>query len=598
MTISLRVGEGDVVGAGILPHGELFLTLNGRLLAVPAQIPGKQLKTKLRPTVGTCAPTAQVHVNFGQQPFMFDFNVECLRFSSNPFSNQVSPLSHAPGSISTSHKAFYWLWDQLFALRLETSDVALIPINLVTQGVDPRFTPICNGNALNCVINDTMWVFIKSEEGESMKDFWHPFFRIWSIDLRTGNAQLHLIDSTALRRPLVDQLPIEFWLLPVGEKILFSFEPQFCSFYFDTEALQLVEIFPDCPPAGLVEKHLVDGIAYASSNEYEYPWQSMIFSCLESGDWAAPRCEGDPVPHRFCQVHSTWKNKIVLVGGGTSAGTALDLSVVTAGDGSADSNSGLYFLLTEEGRQMADVSIICSDEVAVRVHLVIMKARASGFLSMPRTNEYRVNFSSTILLRILEYIYTDTLSRDMSDLEAQQVAAAFDAFAPEHSIRACEYLALSRVSTQSTLPSDMLRAYRDMDSHDVRIQAGGAVFNVHRCILAARSNYFRAMLLGGLKESTSREIVLEDILGDAFSEVMSHIYIGRSDYTKFEPIIVEVLVAASRFGVEDLVQLLEPIVSQNVDNENVDSLLSTSEACGFHNLMAACRKYLATQQSV
>lgn len=47
----------------------------------------------------------------------------------------------------------------------------------------------------------------------------------------------------------------------------------------------------------------------------------------------------------------------------------------------------------------------------------------------------------------------------------------------------------------------------------------------HRVILAARSEYFRALLYGGLSESTQKEINLNIPL-DAFKALLRYIYSG------------------------------------------------------------------------
>lgn len=46
------------------------------------------------------------------------------------------------------------------------------------------------------------------------------------------------------------------------------------------------------------------------------------------------------------------------------------------------------------------------------------------------------------------------------------------------------------------------------------------VFSAHKLILSARSDYFRAMLFGGLSESTSSEIKLDSVPVNAFKIVL------------------------------------------------------------------------------
>lgn len=49
----------------------------------------------------------------------------------------------------------------------------------------------------------------------------------------------------------------------------------------------------------------------------------------------------------------------------------------------------------------------------------------------------------------------------------------------------------------------------------------------HRVILAARSEYFRALLYGGLSEASQSEIVLKIPL-EAFKALLKYVYSGNS----------------------------------------------------------------------
>ncbi|EYC07263.1 hypothetical protein Y032_0071g557 [Ancylostoma ceylanicum] len=52
--------------------------------------------------------------------------------------------------------------------------------------------------------------------------------------------------------------------------------------------------------------------------------------------------------------------------------------------------------------------------------------------------------------------------------------------------------------------------FLNTDFSDVVFVVDGEKFPAHKVLLAARSEYFRAMLYGGLKESDEGEIVLEE----------------------------------------------------------------------------------------
>jgi BTB/POZ domain-containing protein 9 len=59
-------------------------------------------------------------------------------------------------------------------------------------------------------------------------------------------------------------------------------------------------------------------------------------------------------------------------------------------------------------------------------------------------------------------------------------------------------------------------------------------FYAHRIILAARSEYFRALLFGGLRESQhdNRTIEIKECKADAFKILLLYIYTGQISLIK------------------------------------------------------------------
>jgi BTB/POZ domain-containing protein 9 len=170
-----------------------------------------------------------------------------------------------------------------------------------------------------------------------------------------------------------------------------------------------------------------------------------------------------------------------------------------------------------------------------------------------------------------------------------------DTWVPEHSLRACEYISLNRVMSPSILPNDLLRLLRYSHYTDITIKVGEYSLQAHKSILVARSEYFRAMLLGGLSEASQKEIVIPDVDGAVFEAVLRYIYTGELDATQFEELVVDVIVAASLFRVEGLIRLLESIIAHNLDQSNVESLLQLATTHNFERLKASCNQMMDAQ---
>ena len=73
----------------------------------------------------------------------------------------------------------------------------------------------------------------------------------------------------------------------------------------------------------------------------------------------------------------------------------------------------------------------------------------------------------------------------------------------------------------SSLVDDFKRLINDDEMSDVKFLVNGETFFAHRCILAVRSQYFRAMLFNQWRESTSDEgIVLADVSSEVFLKIL------------------------------------------------------------------------------
>lgn len=78
---------------------------------------------------------------------------------------------------------------------------------------------------------------------------------------------------------------------------------------------------------------------------------------------------------------------------------------------------------------------------------------------------------------------------------------------------------------------DIGSLYLSEEYADVTIVVAGQKFRSHKLILAARSEYFRALLFGGMKESMQSEIELNAASLPAFKGLLKYIYTGRMSLT-------------------------------------------------------------------
>jgi len=97
------------------------------------------------------------------------------------------------------------------------------------------------------------------------------------------------------------------------------------------------------------------------------------------------------------------------------------------------------------------------------------------------------------------------------------------------------------------------KLYVSDEYSDVVLVIGENRIPAHKVILAARSEYFRAMLFGGMKESSQNEIKLVDTPLIAFKHLLRYIYTGNMSLNNFkEDLILDILGLAHLYGFLDL----------------------------------------------
>ncbi|KAE8807815.1 Speckle-type POZ protein-like protein [Hordeum vulgare] len=80
------------------------------------------------------------------------------------------------------------------------------------------------------------------------------------------------------------------------------------------------------------------------------------------------------------------------------------------------------------------------------------------------------------------------------------------------------------VVPQPNLQDHLFQMWKDGQGADVTFSVGGQLFEAHRCLLAARSQVFKAELFGPMKEKETQCIKIDDIDPEIFEALLHFIY--------------------------------------------------------------------------
>ncbi|XP_044384160.1 BTB/POZ and MATH domain-containing protein 2-like [Triticum aestivum] len=152
---------------------------------------------------------------------------------------------------------------------------------------------------------------------------------------------------------------------------------------------------------------------------------------------------------------------------------------------------------------------------------------------------------------------------------------------------------------QSNLHTHFVNMLKDGEGMDVTFSVGGQQFSAHRCVLAARSLVFKAELFGQMKETAMKHIKIDDMDPSVFEALLHFIYTDSlpSDSDLDRNVELQhLLVAADRYGLDQLKAMCEGKLCQKIDVQTVATTLALAEQHHAAQLKDACLRHLSSQE--
>ncbi|XP_029676985.1 BTB/POZ domain-containing protein 9 [Formica exsecta] len=140
---------------------------------------------------------------------------------------------------------------------------------------------------------------------------------------------------------------------------------------------------------------------------------------------------------------------------------------------------------------------------------------------------------------------------------------------------------------------DIGALYLSEEYSDVTLVVAGHKFYSHKLILAARSEYFRALLFGGMKESMQNEIEVNASSLPAFKNLLKYIYTGRMSLAnERDETILDILALAHLYGFVDLEAAISDYLREILNIKNICSILDTALLYQLKFLTNVCLEYM------
>lgn len=125
---------------------------------------------------------------------------------------------------------------------------------------------------------------------------------------------------------------------------------------------------------------------------------------------------------------------------------------------------------------------------------------------------------------------------------------------------------------------------------DVSLVVGEKEIQAHRNILSARSPVFSRMLNSEMMESSSREILIDDITEEALREMLSFVYTGQ--VPNIQVLAHQLYYAADKYQIDELIVICEDSLIRNLSVNSCVETLILSDRHDAVNLKMSVLEYI------
>ena len=147
----------------------------------------------------------------------------------------------------------------------------------------------------------------------------------------------------------------------------------------------------------------------------------------------------------------------------------------------------------------------------------------------------------------------------------------------------------------SSGPEEFLeKLYLNDELSDVKIYCEDKIFNCHKLILGGNSKVFKNMLFNNeMVEATSGEIKIVDIPADAMENLLYYVY--HDSLKSITMITPDLLLAAEKYDIPDLVKMCVDLMAANMNDTNVVNIMTSSFLTNKKELFKMACKFVFKQ---
>ena len=153
---------------------------------------------------------------------------------------------------------------------------------------------------------------------------------------------------------------------------------------------------------------------------------------------------------------------------------------------------------------------------------------------------------------------------------------------------------ISEINHVKQLATDIGNLFFNTDYTDVKLIVDGAEFNAHKIILAARSEYFRALLFSsGMSETNSSCIHIKEAKPNAFRLLLQYIYKGKINLkNEKEDLLIDLLSLVHQYGFVELQKSVSDYLESILEVKNICSIYEIASLYQLCSLRQTCLRFI------
>eukprot|EP00736_Rhodelphis_marinus_P013577 Rmarinus@m.23354 len=134
---------------------------------------------------------------------------------------------------------------------------------------------------------------------------------------------------------------------------------------------------------------------------------------------------------------------------------------------------------------------------------------------------------------------------------------------------------------------------------DVTLIVEGQKIYAHKNVLYIRSNFFRSLLMSGMKESAEPEIVLHDVRYPVMMALLKYLYTNSIDVdSRSLDVTVDLLAAADQYAITTLVERCALQLEREMNVENTCYILEAADRHSVASLKVVCLDFIRNNFSL